>query len=179
MNIQDWFPLGWTGWISLQSKGLSRVFSISHKMNLSLHPLVSLQSLCRGLNRVQSCTLSRWPQQCMTCKAVTLKTAPIVRTVGRRQSPKTGQGWGAQFQSKSTRVSSSQWPLPHQVLVRPCWWLNLVNLKIITTHFSCFRELNWRMRAVIARWDLKSPLIMCTTVIMLTTRCKIDSKKLL
>ena len=27
MNIQDWFPLGRTGWISLQSKGLSRVFS--------------------------------------------------------------------------------------------------------------------------------------------------------
>ena len=26
-NIQDWFPLGWIGWISLQSKGLSRVFS--------------------------------------------------------------------------------------------------------------------------------------------------------
>ena len=29
MNVQDWFPLGWTGWISLQSKGLSRVFSIT------------------------------------------------------------------------------------------------------------------------------------------------------
>ena len=27
MNIQDWFPLGWTGWISLQFKGLARVFS--------------------------------------------------------------------------------------------------------------------------------------------------------
>ena len=27
MKIQDWFPLGWTGWISLKSKGLSRVFS--------------------------------------------------------------------------------------------------------------------------------------------------------
>ena len=27
MNTQDWLPLGWTGWISLQSKGLSRVFS--------------------------------------------------------------------------------------------------------------------------------------------------------
>ena len=27
MNIQDWSPLGWTGWISLQSKGLSSVFS--------------------------------------------------------------------------------------------------------------------------------------------------------
>ena len=29
VNIQDWFLLGWTGWISLQSKGLSRVFNIT------------------------------------------------------------------------------------------------------------------------------------------------------
>ena len=29
MNTRDWSPLGWTGWISLQSKGLSRVFSSS------------------------------------------------------------------------------------------------------------------------------------------------------
>ena len=27
MNIQDWFPIGWNGWVSLLSKGLSRVFS--------------------------------------------------------------------------------------------------------------------------------------------------------
>ena len=27
MNTQDWSPLGWTGWFSLHSKGLSRVFS--------------------------------------------------------------------------------------------------------------------------------------------------------
>ena len=27
INMQNWFPLGWSGWISLQSKGLSRVFS--------------------------------------------------------------------------------------------------------------------------------------------------------
>ena len=27
MNIQNWFPLGWTSWISLQSKGFSRIFS--------------------------------------------------------------------------------------------------------------------------------------------------------
>ena len=27
VDTQDWSPLGWTGWISLQSKGLSRVFS--------------------------------------------------------------------------------------------------------------------------------------------------------
>ena len=34
MNIQDWFLLGWTGWISLQSKGLSRVFSNSLKASI-------------------------------------------------------------------------------------------------------------------------------------------------
>ena len=27
VNIQDWFPLRWTGWISMMSKGLSRVFN--------------------------------------------------------------------------------------------------------------------------------------------------------
>ena len=31
MNTQDWSPLGWTGWISLQSKELSRVFSNTTK----------------------------------------------------------------------------------------------------------------------------------------------------
>ena len=50
-NIQDWFPLAWTGWISLQSKGLSRVFSnitvqkhqffsaqLSSQSNSHMHP---------------------------------------------------------------------------------------------------------------------------------------------
>ena len=35
MNIQDWFPLGWTGWISLQSKGFSTVFSQHHRSKAS------------------------------------------------------------------------------------------------------------------------------------------------
>ena len=34
MNIQDWFPLAWTGWISLQSKGLSRVQHHSSKASI-------------------------------------------------------------------------------------------------------------------------------------------------
>ena len=36
MTIQDWSPLGWTGWISLQSKGLSRVFSNTRVQNHQL-----------------------------------------------------------------------------------------------------------------------------------------------
>ena len=35
MNTQDWSPLGWTGWISLQSKGLSRVLQ-HHNSNPSI-----------------------------------------------------------------------------------------------------------------------------------------------
>ena len=44
MNIQDWFSLGLTGWISLQSKGFSRVFS---NTTVQKHQFVSAQlSLC-------------------------------------------------------------------------------------------------------------------------------------
>ena len=42
MNIQDWSPLEWTGWISVQSKGLSRVFSST---TLQKHPLFRSQLL--------------------------------------------------------------------------------------------------------------------------------------
>ena len=35
VNSQDWFPLGWTGWISLQFKGLSRVFSNTTVQNIN------------------------------------------------------------------------------------------------------------------------------------------------
>ena len=41
MNIQDWSPLGWTGWISLPSKGLSRVFSSTP---VQKHRFFSVQS---------------------------------------------------------------------------------------------------------------------------------------
>ena len=43
MNIQDWFPLGWTGWISLQSKGPSRVFS---NTTVQKHHSSALSFLC-------------------------------------------------------------------------------------------------------------------------------------
>ena len=44
-NISDWFPLGMTGWISLQSKGLSRVFSnTTVQKHQFFHAQLSLQS---------------------------------------------------------------------------------------------------------------------------------------
>ena len=47
MNIQDWFPLGWTGWISLQSKELSRVFSNTTFKSINSSVLSSLYSPAR------------------------------------------------------------------------------------------------------------------------------------
>ena len=40
LNIQDWYPLGWTDWIFLQSKGLSRVFS---NTTVQKHQFLSVQ----------------------------------------------------------------------------------------------------------------------------------------
>ena len=44
MNTQDWSPLGWTGWISLQSKGLSRVFSNTTVQSINSSVLSFLHS---------------------------------------------------------------------------------------------------------------------------------------
>ena len=53
MNTQDWSPLGWTGWISLQSKGLSRVFS---NTTVQKHQLFSAQ-----LSSQSSSHIHTWP----------------------------------------------------------------------------------------------------------------------
>ena len=50
MNIQNWFPLGWTSWISLLSKGFSRVFS---NTTVQKHQFFSAQlSLCEKIMAV-------------------------------------------------------------------------------------------------------------------------------
>ena len=55
MNIQGWFPLGWTGLISLQSKGLSRVFNTTAEKHQQSHSLCFPSSLGSGL-----CSISLW-----------------------------------------------------------------------------------------------------------------------
>ena len=55
MNIQDWFPLGWTGWISLQSKGLSRVFS---NTTVQKHQFFSAQPSSQSNSHIHT-----WPQE--------------------------------------------------------------------------------------------------------------------
>ena len=68
VNIQDWSPLGWTGWISLQSKGLSRVFS---NTTVQKHQFFSIDSF------ISSVFLSDFPPifWCSVLDAYTLKIA--------------------------------------------------------------------------------------------------------
>ena len=63
MNIQDWFPLGWTGWISLQSKGLSRVFSNTTVQKLSIlqrSAFFMVQLSHPYMTTGKTITLTRW-----------------------------------------------------------------------------------------------------------------------
>ena len=55
MNTQDWFPLGWTGWISLQSKGLSRVFS---NITVQKHQFFSAQLSSQFNSHIHT-----WPRE--------------------------------------------------------------------------------------------------------------------
>ena len=52
MNTQDWSPLGWTGWISLQSKELSRVFS---NTTVQKHPFFSAQLSLQSNSHLHTC----------------------------------------------------------------------------------------------------------------------------
>ena len=55
MNTQDWSPLGWTGWISLQSKGLSRVFS---NTTVQKHQFFGAQLSSQSNSHIHT-----WPQE--------------------------------------------------------------------------------------------------------------------
>ena len=55
MNIQDWFPLGLTGWISLLSKGFSRVFS---NITVQKHKFLGAQFSLKSNSHIHT-----WPQE--------------------------------------------------------------------------------------------------------------------
>ena len=62
MNTQDWSPLGWTGWTSLQSKGLSRVFSnTTVQKHQFLHSAFSIVQLSHPyMTTGKTIALTRW-----------------------------------------------------------------------------------------------------------------------
>ena len=63
MNTQDWSPLGWTGWTSLQSKGLSRVFS---NTTVQKHRFSSAQLSSQSNSHIHTWLLEKYrASQCL------------------------------------------------------------------------------------------------------------------
>ena len=61
MNIQDWFPLGLTGWISVQSKGFSRVFSNITEVSVLRHSAFFTVQLSHPyMTTGKTIALTRW-----------------------------------------------------------------------------------------------------------------------
>ena len=112
MNIQDWFPLGWTGWVSLQSSGLSRVFSSTTVQNISSLAQLSSQSN----SYIYTC--------CCCCCQVASVVSNSVRP-HRQQPTRLLRPWD--FPGKSTGVGChclllcSVYPFPKGVRETLAW----------------------------------------------------------
>ena len=83
MNTQDWSPLGWTGWISLQSKGLSRVFS---NTTVQKHQFFSAQLSSQFnphpyMTTGKTIALTRWTFVGKVCHLSGWQKSPIWKTV--------------------------------------------------------------------------------------------------
>ena len=59
MNNQYWFPLGWTGWISLQSKGLSGVFSVFSNTPVQKHQFFGAQLSSQSNSHIHTWLLEK------------------------------------------------------------------------------------------------------------------------
>ena len=116
MNMQDWFPLGWIGWISLQSKGLSRVLSHTtiqkHQFFIGneLWAWEDLRVLGQQDQTSQSpkkSTLSiHWKDWCWSWSSDTLAT--WCKEPAHWKRPDAGKDWG-QNEKEATKKELVGW----------------------------------------------------------------------
>jgi len=99
MNTQDWSPLGWTGWISLQSKGLSRIFS--NTTSLVAQRLKHLP----GMRETWVWSLGREdPLE----KEMATQSSTLAWRIPWREEPCRLQSMGLQSQTRLSDFTSSQ-----------------------------------------------------------------------
>ena len=100
MNIQDWFPLRWTGWISLQPKGLSRVFSNSTDQK---HQFFSAQSSLWSSSHIHGLPWwLRWQRICLQFRRLGL-------IPGLERSSGVGHGYPLQYSCLENSVDRGAW----------------------------------------------------------------------
>ena len=129
MNIQDWFPLGWAGWISLKSKGLSRVFfstTVQKHLNWlpSLHRHLCLcVAICSSVYHIGLFVLSQPPNVLTSLGPCPGKEAPL----GLSLMELSQAGGRATLEPHS--LTRSLWA------DLECPVLSKDNLRVLPTHF--------------------------------------------
>ena len=166
MNIQDWFPLGWIGLISLQSKGLSRVFSNTQFKSFSSLVLSFLYG--PSLTPIHDCWKSHSFDYTFVCKVMSLLFNMLSRFV-------------TAFLPRNSSVQFSHWVMsdslgPHglQHTRPPCpsptprvyssschlsWWCHpaiLSSIVPIFSHPQSFPTLNLFQHQGLFKWDSSS-----------------------
>ena len=89
MNTQNWSPLGWTGWISLQSKGLSRVFS---NITVQKHQFFGAQLSLQSNSHIHTWPLPRLNQQeieIMNNPITSTEIKILIKNLPKEQKPRT------------------------------------------------------------------------------------------
>ena len=97
-NIQDWFPLGWTDWISLLSKGLSRVFS---NTTVQKHQFFSAQISLWSNSHIHTWLLEKlwknyWKNIALTVLIFVGKVISLLFNISK-SFPKWQWGWSPSF----------------------------------------------------------------------------------
>jgi len=122
MNTQDWSPLGWTGWISLQSKGFSRVFSnTTVQKHQFFSTQLSSQPILLGLPNSLICWL--WRSKMPYCEP------PRRESCWRRgRAPRKLPTWNSAPESSLARnwmLPTRAWVghFPFEPQLRPQPWL--------------------------------------------------------
>ena len=99
MNIQDWSPLGWTGWTSLQSKGLSRVFS---NTTVQQHQFFGTQLSLWSSSHIHTRLLEKPYSKKIHKSSEILKILPLIfrRISGFPEGSIMERGWGSRGPSR-------------------------------------------------------------------------------
>ena len=194
MNIQDWFPLGLTGLISLQYKGLSRVFSNTtvQKYQYSTFFIVQLSHPYMTTRKTIALTRSTFVSKVMSqlfltalpetifFSCVMLTMQPSIRILPEREMLK---GWVILFNTIRSKISASaKW---EQKNVHRIFGGNFINSKIQWMSVSYLRYINfsrpkgvWVLNYCFCAWDktplfgeigvfLFSPLVCCSLILMI------------